>query len=57
MGGVDDGCQVSEVLRIDGWEKRGFDGVFKFERKTRIKRRITRMRTSLLVGGDGAILT
>ena len=55
------GCQGAtcelEVLRIelkDGG-KRGEDGAFEFERKTREMRRVTRMRTSLPVGGDGAI--
>jgi len=47
------------VLRIvskDGREKIGLAGLFKLERKTRKKKRIKRMRTSLLVGGAGAIL-
>lgn len=53
------GCQgaTCEVLRIaskDG-EKRDEDGVFEFERKSREMRRVTRMRTSLPVGGGGAI--
>ena len=54
------GCQgaTCEVLRIvskDGREKRGDEGAFEFERKSREMRRVTRMRTSLPVGGDGAI--
>jgi hypothetical protein len=50
------GCQgaTCEVLRIDG-EKRGEDGAFEFERKRREMRRVTRIRTSLPVGGGGAI--
>jgi hypothetical protein len=51
---------MCEVLRIasKGREKRGVDGLFEFERKTREMRRIIRMSTSLLVGGDdGAIIS
>lgn len=39
----------------DGEEKKGVDGLFTLERESREKRRIMRMRTSLLVGGDGDI--
>ena len=48
-------CEVFIMASKDGREKRGDDGAFEFERKTREMRRVTRMRTSLPVGGDGAI--
>lgn len=47
-------CEVFRIASKDG-EKRGEDVGFEFERKSREMRRVTRMRTSLPVGGDGAI--
>ena len=48
-------CEVLRITSTDGREKRGEDGAFEFERKIKEMRRDMRIRTSLPVGGDGAM--
>ena len=55
VSGTGDICEVLRIELRDGAEKVFVNGLLKFEREIREKRRIIRMSTSLLVGGPEAM--